>query len=90
MNVQTLPLPNPGDWVTIDGAAVILGRSKKQVIRYVADQRIRGYRFEGAGPRLADRMIWRAELEEFKEAQRTLARPPLAERLARRAQTEGR
>lgn len=76
--------------MTIDGAAAILGRSKKQVIRYVADQRIRGYRFEGAGPRLADRMIWRAELEQFKAAQQTVRRPPLGERLARRAQTEGR
>lgn len=90
MNVQTLPLPNPGDWVTIDGAAAILGRTKKQVIRYVADQKIRGYRFEGAGPRLADRMIWRAELEKFKAAQQTVRKPPLGERLARRAQTEGR
>lgn len=90
MNVQTLPLPNPGDWLTIDGAAMMLGRSKKQVIRYVAEQRIRGYRIEGSGPRLADRLLWRAEVEAFRDAQRTVRRPPLPERLERRAQTEGR
>jgi hypothetical protein len=90
MNVQALPIPNPGDWLTIDGAAMLLGRSKKQVIRYVADQRIRGYRIDGAGPRLADRLLWRAEVEAFRDAQQTVRRPPLATRLERRAQTEGR
>lgn len=86
MNDQVLPLPNPGDWVTIEGAARILGKSKQQVIRYVADQRIRGYRLEGARERLADRVLWKPEVLEFKRAAATFRRPNVAEQVARRAQ----
>lgn len=85
MNAQTLPLPNPGDWVTVEGAARILGKSKAQVIRYVADQRLAGYRFEGARERLADRMLWKAEVLEFKAAMAKFRRPGVVEQVARRA-----
>lgn len=85
MNAQTLPIPNPEDWVTIEGAARLLGRSKQQVIRYVADQRLAGYRVYGARDRLAERLLWRADVERFKEAQRTIARPGIVEQVRRRA-----
>lgn len=90
MNVQTLPLPNPGDWVTVDGAARLLGKSKKQVIRYLADQKIRGYRFYGATDRLAERMIWRADVEDFRKAQLLVSRPGVVEQVRRRAEAAGR
>jgi len=71
--------------VTVDGAARILGRSKRQVIRYLADQRIRGYRFYGSTDRLAERMIWRPELEDFRKAAATFRRPGVVEQVRRRA-----
>jgi hypothetical protein len=85
MNAQALPIPNPGDWVTVEGAARILGRSKWQVNRYLADQKIRGYRIEGARDRLADRLLWKPEVLEFKRAQTIVARPGVVEQVRRRA-----
>lgn len=86
MNVQSqLPLPNPEDWVTIEGAARILHRSKAQVIRYVADQRLVGYRLYGSRDRLAERVLWRADVEKFRDAQQVIARPGVVERVQRRA-----
>src|SRR3982750_2661588 len=86
MNAQQLPIPNPEDWVTVDGACKILGRSKHQVIRYLADQRIRSYRIYGSRDRLAERLIWRHELLEFKAAQAKVRRPGVVEQVRRRAE----
>lgn len=90
MNGQTLPIPNPDDWVTVDGAVKILGRSKQQVVRYLADQKIRSYRIFGARDRLAERLIWRAELLEFKAAQAKVRKPGVVEQVRRRAEEKAR
>lgn len=70
--IQALPLPNPGDWITVDGAVAILGKSKRQVIRYMADQRLASYRIYGSHDRWPERLIWRRDAEEFRDAMRTL------------------
>lgn len=90
MNAQTLPLPNPGDWVTVEGAAMIVKRSKSQVIRYMADQRLASYRIYGSRDRLAERLIWRADAEAFRDAMKTVSRPGILTQIERRRASERR
>jgi len=90
MNEQKLPIPNPEDWVTVDGAAKLLRKSKQQVIRYMADQRIASYRIYGSRDRLAERLLWRHDVEGYADALRTVKRPGVVEQVRRRAELAAR
>lgn len=68
MNNQTLPLPNPGDWCTIGGAATLLKLSRRTVERMVADGRLTGYRPYGAPDRVASKLLWLPEVRELAAA----------------------
>lgn len=65
MNNQTLPLPNPGDWCSIAGAARILKKSRRTVERMVANGQLVGYLPFGAPDRIASRMLWRPDVDEL-------------------------
>lgn len=66
MNDQTLPLPNPGDWCTIDGAAEITGKSRRTIARYVELGTLTGYKIHGAGTRGA--LLWVPEVRALAGA----------------------
>ena len=68
MNAQTLPLPNPGDWTTVDGACEILGVSRRTVARMVAAQVLTAYRVRGAGRR--EILLWVPEVREVAQARK--------------------
>jgi hypothetical protein len=68
MNDQTLPLPNPGDWCSIRGAARILKLSRRTVERYVALNQLTGYLPFGAPDRIASRILWRPDVDELAKA----------------------
>ena len=82
---ERLPLPNPEDWITVAGVAKMLGRSQKMVINYLADQRLASYRIQGSRDRLAERLIWRADAERFRDAVKTFRKPGVVEQVRRRA-----
>jgi len=72
MNNQTL-LPNPQDWLSIGGAATLLGVSDATVYRMVSTGILTGYRADnGRGPYKAPVMLWRAEVEGVRFARATL------------------
>jgi excisionase family DNA binding protein len=73
MNYQTLPLPNPEDWITVYGAAPILRTSVRTVVRMVQDGRLTGYRIAGAPDRPASRILWRPQVVELAEAMRRVS-----------------
>jgi excisionase family DNA binding protein len=68
MNAQTLPLPNPGDWCAIAGAARRLKVSRRTVERMVMDGRLTGYWPEGAAERPAGAMLWKPQVVELADA----------------------
>lgn len=68
MNAQTLPLPNPGDWCAIAGAARRLKVSRRTVERMVLDGRLTGYWPEGATRRTAAAMLWLPQVVELADA----------------------
>lgn len=70
---QTLPLPNPGDWVTTEGAAWLLGVSRRTVERMAAAGTLTAYR-PGAGPiERPPAMFWLPEVARVKEARLLVA-----------------
>lgn len=71
MNAQTLPLPNPGDWTTVPGAAQILGVDVSAVRRMIDAGVLTSYEFPGAGTR---RFLWVPEVRELAAA-RSRVRP---------------
>lgn len=75
MDNQTLPLPNPGDWLAIAGAAEHLAVSRRTVERMIEDGRLTGYWIEGARDRTAAAMLWRADVERLREALKRVRRP---------------
>jgi excisionase family DNA binding protein len=79
MDAQTLPLPNPGDWLTIAGAMRRLHVSRRTVERMVHDGRLTGYYLEGSPRRVASAVLWRAEVMALAEAlARVRSQPRLA------------
>jgi excisionase family DNA binding protein len=68
MNAQTLPLPNPGDWCAIAGAAKRLKCSRRTVERMVSDGRLIGYWPEGAPTRAASALLWKPDVIELADA----------------------
>jgi excisionase family DNA binding protein len=73
MNNQTLPLPNPSDWMTIDAAAELLGCSRRTVTRLMDSGALNGYQ-PARGKTETDRwLLWRPEVDEVLQARRRLA-----------------
>lgn len=68
MDNQTLPLPNPGDWLTVGAAATRLRKSRRTVERYVALGTLTGYWPEGAVKRAGSAMLWRPQVLELAAA----------------------
>lgn len=66
--------------MTVDGAAMRLGKSKRQVLRYMADERLRSYRVFGARDRLADRLLWVADVNELRDALRRVKPPTFVDK----------
>jgi hypothetical protein len=65
MDNQTLPLPNPGDWVSVAGAAAITRTSIRTITRRIADGRIKAYLPYGAADRPSNYILWRPEVREL-------------------------
>lgn len=82
MNNQTLPLPNPGDWMTLDGAAFLLTVSTATVRRMVRDGVLTEYRpLTRLGMR-GPLMLWRPEVNRVLDARLTVRAGRRAERNA--------
>ena len=75
MHNQTLPLPNPGDWISIAAAAARLEVSRRTVERLIEDGRLTGYWIEGARGRTAAAILWRADVQRLREALERVRRP---------------
>lgn len=65
---QTLPLPNPGDWLDQNDTARRLDRSRRTIDRLVSAGILTLYDIG------TQRLFWRAEVEQVRDAQRVLAR----------------
>lgn len=68
MDNQTLPLPNPGDWVSVAGAAAITRTSVRTITRRIADKRLKAYLPFGAQDRPSNYILWRPEVVELGRA----------------------
>jgi hypothetical protein len=68
MENQTLPLPNPGDWISPRGAAAILRTSVRTVHRRMADGRLKSYLPYGALDLPSNHILWRPEVKELGKA----------------------
>lgn len=68
MNNMTLPLPNPGDWVSVAGAAAILRCSVRTVTRRVREGRLKAYLPYGARDLPNNYILWRKDVADFGKA----------------------
>lgn len=68
MNQTPLPLPNPGDWLTTDGAAHLLGVHRRTLMRMVDIGQLTAYE-PGAGfKKTPPLMFWRPAVEALRDA----------------------
>jgi hypothetical protein len=67
---ETLPLPNPGDWLTTAGTAVLLGVHRRQVERFAAAGTLTAYQPAAADTERAPVLFWRPEVEQLRDARR--------------------
>lgn len=65
---QTPPLPNPGDWLDQNDTARLLDRSRRTIDRLVSAGILTLYEIG------TQRLFWRAEVEQVRDAQRVLTR----------------
>jgi len=70
MNHQTLPLPNPGDWLTTEGAAYELGVSRRTVERMAEREVLTPYQPAGGPRETPGPMYWRPEVLRVRDARR--------------------
>jgi excisionase family DNA binding protein len=73
MKQDTLPLPNPTDWLTTKAAAWLLGMSTRSVERMVERGVLRAYRPYGAQKEKVPAMFWRPEVNAVVDARTVLA-----------------
>ncbi len=59
---QTLPLPNPGDWCSVDGAAALLQVTRSSVYRFY-DKGLIKIHYVNALP-----LLWKADVVELATA----------------------
>jgi hypothetical protein len=62
MNNQTLPIPNPGDWMTINSAALLLRVDRRTIGRMINKGTLTGYQPYAAPDESAPLLLWRAEV----------------------------
>jgi excisionase family DNA binding protein len=67
------PIPNPTEWLTLAGAAFLLGVHKTTVTRMARAGVLTGYRPYGAPKERRAVMFWRAEVNKVLDARITLA-----------------
>ncbi len=73
MNQPTLPMPNPGDWMTVNAAATLLTVDRRTIDRLIDKGTLtvhRPYAGPGEKPPL---LLWRAEVLQVMSARRRLA-----------------
>lgn len=70
---QTLPLPNPGDWITTKGAAFLLGVSRRTVERLAEKGALTPYRPYGALGEVTPVLFWREQVNEVLTARLMVA-----------------
>lgn len=68
MEQQTLPIPNPGDWMTRQAAAHVLGVDPRTVDRMVENRRLTDHRPIGAPQERPPLLLWREEVRELVRA----------------------
>jgi len=74
MNNQTLPLPNPKDWATIDGVAERLGVSRRTVSRMATDGVLTAYKPHQGRAYRPLVLFWVPEVDELHQARRRVKR----------------
>lgn len=73
MKQQTLPIPNPGDWITTMGAAFLLGVSRRTIERMAEKGVLTAYRPYGAPDEVTPVLFWRAQVNDVLTARLTVA-----------------
>lgn len=68
MNNQTLPLPNPDDWISVAGAAAICRISTRTVARRVKAGAIIAHLPYGAADRPQNYILWKPSVLQFGDA----------------------
>lgn len=74
----TLPIPNPGDWMTIKAVALLLKVDARTVGRLIERGTLTGYRPYAHPDEKAPVMIWRDEALAVLSARTRLARAATA------------
>lgn len=72
MNNQTLPIPNPGDWLTLNAAAEFLGVSRRTLLRMVEKRALTAYSPYGGFREKSPTMFWRADVAVVEQARTRL------------------
>ncbi len=73
MKQDTLPIPNPTDWLTTKAAAFLLGVSRRTVERLTDKGVLTAYRPYGAPKEAVPAMYWRAQVNAVLDARISLA-----------------
>lgn len=73
MNQQPLPIPNPTDWLSVKGAAFLLGVSPRTVERLAEKGTLKAYRPYGAPKENPAAMFWRDDVNAVVDARIRLA-----------------
>lgn len=68
MEQQTLPIPNPGEWMTRQAGAYVLGVDPRTVDRMVADGLLTAYRPVGKPGEVVPLILWREQVRELVHA----------------------
>lgn len=68
MEQQPLPLPNPGDWMTRQAAAYVLGVDPRTVDRMVLDKLLTDYRPVAKPGEQAPLLLWREQVRDLVRA----------------------
>lgn len=74
LDMDQLPLPNPGDWITITGAADLLGCSRRTVGRMVAGGQLHAYPPRHGLLEQPLLLLWYPEVQEVLAARKRLGR----------------
>lgn len=73
MNPHALSIPNPTDWLSVKGAAFLLGVSPRTVERLAVKGTLTAYRPYGAPQEKPAPMFWRDEVNKVVDARIRLA-----------------